>query len=930
MLKKGKSSPAGQKHLAVDNNRYKMFLFWSVVIISFFLYLNTLNNGYNLDDELVTKNHPITSKGFSAIGKIFSQPYYSDASGNAYEYRPIVLLSFAIEHQFFGDNPSLSHLFNVILYTLIIFVLFKLLALLFSSYSYILPFTITLLFAAHPLHTEVVASIKNRDELLAFLFGISCLWFGLKFINTGKKKFIIIMTLFFLLGVLSKKSILPFALVVPIALVMFRHLQLSQVLMISLPLGFIAAITSYFFDINIRILFFVAVPIIALLFYNLKNKSSFKDFFSELKKVFVCVGLKNKNLQNNTACNEVDKNARLFFYAIISVSVLLMVMGVLNNARLLLIFVVLSSSFLYLYCTVKLKEFLLIVISVSVLALYVQNGMILPLLLFFLFFLKNINIRNHIHQICVFLIVLPVFISFQRYGILLFYFLLLASIVWTYRIKKNNRLPFILSFVFFSLFTIASFVLNSFEIETIFLLITFVISGLTYTKWFETKPLYVYFIALIIPALFIGEMLFVEGVMMPIGRVDTIELSKASNILPDSGRFLDFAEMPINNETPLNIRLGTAFMSMAFYLKLMLLPHPLGFYYGYDTIPIVSITNHWALVSLVMHLALLIIAFWVFKKNKIISFSIFYYLICLSIFSNAFAPVAGLIAERLAFVASLGFCITLSYFILKVARININGGKLLFNNIFIITVIVVFGLYALKTFSRNMHWKNHLTLYENDIAYLKRSAQAHNLYANALLEYALSEKNTKKKQAMHNKAVEHFNEALNIYPKFFNAAYALGETLLAEGKFEQSQSAFEKALEIDSLDYVSLKKLGIIHYEKNRDSIAELYFLKSLEIKDNQAEIYPFLTSIYQRTANFSKAIGLNLALLEKEPNNYEAIVNIGKIYLTQRNLEPAVKYFEKAYNLNKNDKNVINALYEINKVLGNKTDADFYLSKLN
>ena len=134
MAKIIKSPSVGQKRLSGNKEELKPFLFWGVVIMSFFLYANIINNAYNLDDELVTRNHPLTSKGFSALGKIFSQPYYADASGNVYEYRPMVLASFAVEHQLFGENPKISHFINALLYTLLIFVLFKLLVLLFSFF----------------------------------------------------------------------------------------------------------------------------------------------------------------------------------------------------------------------------------------------------------------------------------------------------------------------------------------------------------------------------------------------------------------------------------------------------------------------------------------------------------------------------------------------------------------------------------------------------------------------------------------------------------------------------------------------------------------------------------------------------------------------------------------------------------------------------
>ncbi|MEZ4889875.1 MAG: glycosyltransferase family 39 protein [Crocinitomicaceae bacterium] len=64
----------------------------------------------------------------------------------------------------------------------------------------------TLLFTVHPIHTEVVASLKNRDELLAFLFVI---WAGLcafKYLEKEKISSLIAVFVLFALAMLSKKA----------------------------------------------------------------------------------------------------------------------------------------------------------------------------------------------------------------------------------------------------------------------------------------------------------------------------------------------------------------------------------------------------------------------------------------------------------------------------------------------------------------------------------------------------------------------------------------------------------------------------------------------------------------------------------------------------------------------------------------------------
>ncbi|MEZ4889874.1 MAG: hypothetical protein R2779_04690 [Crocinitomicaceae bacterium] len=50
------------------------------------------------------------------MAKIFTSPYYSDDAGYAYGYRPMVHLSFALEHELFGQKPGAGHFINVLLF----------------------------------------------------------------------------------------------------------------------------------------------------------------------------------------------------------------------------------------------------------------------------------------------------------------------------------------------------------------------------------------------------------------------------------------------------------------------------------------------------------------------------------------------------------------------------------------------------------------------------------------------------------------------------------------------------------------------------------------------------------------------------------------------------------------------------------------------
>jgi len=141
-----------------------------IICTACLLYGITLKAGYSIDDSFVTKEGNITTRGLRAIPEIIASNYATDDSGQSFDYRPVVKISFAIEHQFFGVSALGSHFFNFFIFIICLLLMYRLLRLVVADPKSRLPLYTVVLFALLPIHTEVVASIKNRDILLSFLF----------------------------------------------------------------------------------------------------------------------------------------------------------------------------------------------------------------------------------------------------------------------------------------------------------------------------------------------------------------------------------------------------------------------------------------------------------------------------------------------------------------------------------------------------------------------------------------------------------------------------------------------------------------------------------------------------------------------------------------------------------------------------------------
>ena len=213
----------------------KTWWFW--LLPSFLLYVNTLNHEYVIDDMIVVSNNIQTKEGISAIPEIFSHSYLHGYDGREdMAYRPLTLTTFAIERSMFDADPVFSHLIQVILYALTVLILFKLLLQLFGESKIRLAFGITALFMVHPIHTEVVANVKSRDELLCALFLFLSLHLFIKYLRNKKTKILIISLVLYFFALLSKETAAPAIILFPAILWFFEKSTFKETFLKSLPI----------------------------------------------------------------------------------------------------------------------------------------------------------------------------------------------------------------------------------------------------------------------------------------------------------------------------------------------------------------------------------------------------------------------------------------------------------------------------------------------------------------------------------------------------------------------------------------------------------------------------------------------------------------------------------------------------------------------
>ena len=654
--KKGKESSFNLFGLVLNPFKIKVFLF----ALAFLLYANTLTHKYTQDDAIVIYENMFVEQGVSGIpGLLKYDTFYGffKEEGKAAlvsggRYRPFTPIMFAIEWEiqklFLGKDadiktvkPVLGHLMNVLLFGLLVILLFSTLHLLlreteFASHNALqISFIAALVFAVHPIHTEVVANIKGRDEIVALLASLYAFFLVLKSIQIKSNKPLIFALVIFFIGLMSKENTITFVAVIPLALILFRSMKLK--------------------DIALK-----------------------------------------------------------------------------------------SALFL------------------------------IPSILFILIRGQVIN------------------------------------------------------------------------------------SGLG----FEADP--------------------------PMELMNNPYLKIVNN------QYVHFS---------LSEKLATIMFTLGKYLNLLFFPHPLSHDYYPRQIEIMSWKNITVLLSLLMYLIMAFASLRYFKKNRLVSFSILYFIITLSIVSNIVFPIGTNMSERFMFMPSVGFSLFIATMLSKIKNVKLSYGLL---------AVMLFALSA-KTIMRNNVWKDDFTLFTTDVKTSTKSAKLLNAAGGAITAEAGKLPDGQKKTQMLNEALSYLDQAIKIHPNYKNAYLLKGNANNLLKNYEKAIAAYDLGLRVSPNDKSITRNLGITlreagsYYGKEKgDVVTALKYLKRAYQIDNKdyttVRLLGVACGLSKDQAGAIRYFTEALALWpttglspEQKKSKAQAYVDLGTAYRVSNDLQKANELFQQA-----------------------------------
>ena len=349
------------------------------------------------------------------------------------------------------------------------------------------------------------------------------------------------------------------------------------------------------------------------------------------------------------------------------------------------------------------------------------------------------------------------------------------------------------------------------------------------------------------------------------------------------------------------VRMATGLWVQVKYLGLFMWPAALSSDYSFDAIPVVRAAADlrlWAGLLWGATLGAALLYGW--NRSRPVALGVLVWVAFFLPSSNLIFPAGTVMAERLAYLPSLGGCLLLGHFgawALLCERSPLAGSPRRMASVALILIVAV-GALATRTVARNPVWKDNASLALHDVAVMPSSAK---LQAGAGI--VLHE------QGRDDAAEQAFRKAVAIYGDYAQMHYNLGELLRARGAWEQAIEHLGRAGQISPTNprpARSLKELAErLERDGRRDLALEAYRRASgldpgdLPLRFNYGRALlaagrvDAAREVLEQLAakHDAEPTGrLALALLAESRNEAAAAVEVYRELLTRPDLPPGVK----------------------------------------
>ncbi|XP_016875494.1 protein O-mannosyl-transferase TMTC1 isoform X4 [Homo sapiens] len=248
--------------------------------------------------------------------------------------------------------------------------------------------------------------------------------------------------------------------------------------------------------------------------------------------------------------------------------------------------------------------------------------------------------------------------------------------------------------------------------------------------------------------------------------------------------------------------------------------------------------------------------------------------------SNLFFRVGFVVAERVLYMPSMGYCILFVHGLSKLCTwLNRCGATTL-----IVSTVLLLLLFSWKTVKQNEIWLSRESLFRSGVQTLPHNAKVHYNYANFL-----------KDQGRNKEAIYHYRTALKLYPRHASALNNLG-TLTRDTA--EAKMYYQRALQLHPQHNRALFNLGNLLKSQEKKEEAITLLKDSIKYGPEFADAYSSLASLLAEQERFKEAEEIYQTGIKNCPDSSDLHNNYG-VFLVDTGLpEKAVAHYQQAIKL--------------------------------
>nr|XP_021140452.1 transmembrane and TPR repeat-containing protein 1 isoform X2 [Columba livia] len=277
--------------------------------------------------------------------------------------------------------------------------------------------------------------------------------------------------------------------------------------------------------------------------------------------------------------------------------------------------------------------------------------------------------------------------------------------------------------------------------------------------------------------------------------------------------------------------------------------------------------------------------------------------------SNLFFRVGFVVAERVLYMPSMGYCILFVHGLKKLST---------WLNKWRITVLTLFALLLLlfswKTVKQNEIWLSRESLFSSGVKTLPHNAKVHYNYANFL-----------KDQGRNVEAIYHYKTALKLYPRHASALNNLG-TLTKD--VVEAKDYYRRALHLNPQHNRALFNLGNLLKSQGKKEEAAILLRDSIKYGPEFADAYSSLASLLAEQERLKEAEEVYKAGIENCPESSDLHNNFGVFLVDTGFPERAVSHYRQAIRLSPTHHVAMVNLGRLHRSLGQNKEAETWYKR--